>query len=74
MVVFNNPDMRVCRMSVNLQSKEKTQALTYQGAHSVRVQSMSVPILHELDDILVRVAATAICGSDLLFIAARCRE
>ncbi len=40
-------------------------ALTYQGPRDVRVETVSDPILHEPDDILVRITATAICGSDL---------
>ena len=40
-------------------------ALTYQGAHDVRVQNVPDPVLQEADDILLRVTATAICGSDL---------
>lgn len=40
-------------------------ALTYQGPHDVRVETVSDPILHEPDDILLHVTATAICGSDL---------
>ena len=40
-------------------------ALTYQGAHDVRVETVPDPILQEPDDVLLRVTATAICGSDL---------
>lgn len=40
-------------------------ALTYQGAHDVRLETVPDPILMEPDDILLRVTATAICGSDL---------
>jgi threonine dehydrogenase-like Zn-dependent dehydrogenase len=40
-------------------------ALTYQGAHRVRVETVPDPVLVEDDDILLRVTATAICGSDL---------
>lgn len=40
-------------------------ALTYHGAHDVRVETMPDPILAAEDDILLRVTATAICGSDL---------
>jgi len=40
-------------------------ALTYQGAHDVRVETVPDPVLQEADDILLRVTATAICGSDL---------
>lgn len=40
-------------------------ALTYQGAHDVRVETVPDPVLQAPDDILLRVTATAICGSDL---------
>lgn len=41
------------------------QALTYQGSKDVRVENVPDPQLVEPDDILLRVTATAICGSDL---------
>ncbi|WON74617.1 zinc-dependent alcohol dehydrogenase [Nitrosospira sp. Is2] len=40
-------------------------ALTYHGAHDVRVDTVPDPILQERDDIILRITATAICGSDL---------
>jgi threonine dehydrogenase-like Zn-dependent dehydrogenase len=40
-------------------------ALTYHGAKDVRVETVPDPGLQEDDDILLRVTATAICGSDL---------
>jgi threonine dehydrogenase-like Zn-dependent dehydrogenase len=40
-------------------------ALTYQGAKDVRVETVPDPILTADDDIIVKVTATAICGSDL---------
>lgn len=40
-------------------------ALTYQGSKNVRVESVPDPALVAADDILLRVTATAICGSDL---------
>lgn len=40
-------------------------ALTYQGKKDVRVEEVPDPILIEGDDIILRVTATAICGSDL---------
>jgi threonine dehydrogenase-like Zn-dependent dehydrogenase len=40
-------------------------ALTYQGTRDVRVESVPDPEIMEPDDILLRVTATAICGSDL---------
>src|SRR5688572_19693719 len=43
----------------------QVKALTYQGAKKVRVETVPDPVLVERDDILLRVTATAICGSDL---------
>ncbi|MDM0108813.1 zinc-dependent alcohol dehydrogenase [Variovorax sp. J22R24] len=40
------------------------QALTYQGSKNVRVETVTDPVLMAEDDILLRVTATAICGSD----------
>lgn len=40
-------------------------ALTYHGARDVRVEEVPDPQLQHADDILLRVSATAICGSDL---------
>jgi len=40
-------------------------ALTYHGIHDVRVESVPDPSLLVDDDIILRVTATAICGSDL---------
>ena len=40
-------------------------ALTYQGTLDVKVEDVPDPILEADDDILLRVTATAICGSDL---------
>ncbi|QXI26317.1 zinc-dependent alcohol dehydrogenase [Pseudomonas vanderleydeniana] len=40
-------------------------AMTYQGAHKVSVQNVPDPIIEQPDDIILRVTATAICGSDL---------
>jgi threonine dehydrogenase-like Zn-dependent dehydrogenase len=40
-------------------------ALTYHGAHDVRVESVADPAIEASDDIILRVTATAICGSDL---------
>lgn len=41
------------------------QALTYHGTRDVRVESVADPAIQADEDILVRVTATAICGSDL---------
>ena len=40
-------------------------ALTYHGSKDVRVETMPDPVLAEADDLLLRITATAICGSDL---------
>jgi threonine dehydrogenase-like Zn-dependent dehydrogenase len=40
-------------------------ALTYHGAKDVRVENMPDPSLAVDDDVILRVTATAICGSDL---------
>ena len=40
-------------------------ALTYHGAKDVRVEDVPDPTLVQADDIILRVTATAICGSDL---------
>ncbi|GAB6197093.1 zinc-dependent alcohol dehydrogenase [Lysobacter xanthus] len=40
-------------------------ALTYHGAKDVRVESVPDPVIEADDDIVLRVTATAICGSDL---------
>lgn len=40
-------------------------ALTYQGAKKVSVETVADPVIEEADDIILRVTATAICGSDL---------
>ena len=40
-------------------------ALTYNGAYDVRVENVADPALVEPDDIILRITATAICGSDL---------
>lgn len=40
-------------------------ALTYHGSHKVSVDNHPDPIIQAADDIILRVTATAICGSDL---------
>ncbi len=40
-------------------------ALTYHGSKDVRFETVPDPVLVESDDIMLRVTATAICGSDL---------
>ncbi len=40
-------------------------ALTYNGAYDVRLETVDDPALVDADDIILRVTATAICGSDL---------
>lgn len=41
------------------------QALTYHGSKDVRVETVPDPVLVQPDDVILRVTATAICGSDL---------
>ena len=41
------------------------QALTYHGAKDVRVETVPDPTIVNADDVLLRITATAICGSDL---------
>jgi threonine dehydrogenase-like Zn-dependent dehydrogenase len=40
-------------------------AVTYHGNYDVRVDTVPDPILQEPDDIVLKITATAICGSDL---------
>ena len=40
-------------------------ALTYHGAKDVRFESVPDPMIQDPDDLILRVTATAICGSDL---------
>jgi threonine dehydrogenase-like Zn-dependent dehydrogenase len=40
-------------------------ALTYHGSKDVRVETVPDPVLYADDDIILRITATAICGSDL---------
>ena len=40
-------------------------ALVYHGSKDVRVDTVKDPVLQEPDDVILRVTATAICGSDL---------
>ena len=40
-------------------------ALTYHGSRNVRVETVVDPVLQDPEDLLLRVTATAICGSDL---------
>jgi threonine dehydrogenase-like Zn-dependent dehydrogenase len=40
-------------------------ALTYHGSKDVRVETMADPVIEQDDDVVLRVTATAICGSDL---------
>ena len=40
-------------------------ALTYHGPKDVRIDNVDDPTLQQDDDIILRVTATAICGSDL---------
>ena len=40
-------------------------ALAYHGKEDVRVDNVPDPMIEAPDDIILRVTATAICGSDL---------
>ena len=40
-------------------------ALTYHGSYDVRVDTVPDPILQEPDDVVLKITATAVCGSDL---------
>ena len=40
-------------------------ALTYHGAKDLRIDTVPDPVIEQPDDIVLRVTATAICGSDL---------
>ncbi len=40
-------------------------ALTYHGPHHVQVENVPDPGVEQADDIILRITATAICGSDL---------
>jgi threonine dehydrogenase-like Zn-dependent dehydrogenase len=40
-------------------------ALTYHGSKDVRVETVPDPVIQEDDDVILKVTATAICGSDL---------
>ncbi|MYM26365.1 alcohol dehydrogenase catalytic domain-containing protein [Duganella sp. FT135W] len=40
-------------------------ALVYHSAHEVKVDTVPDPVLREADDVILRITATAICGSDL---------
>jgi threonine dehydrogenase-like Zn-dependent dehydrogenase len=47
-------------------SKESAmKALTFHGVKDVRVENVPDPVIQQPDDLLLRVTATAICGSDL---------
>jgi threonine dehydrogenase-like Zn-dependent dehydrogenase len=46
-------------------SKAHMKALTYHSSKDVRVETVPDPVIEQDDDVLLRVTATAICGSDL---------
>jgi threonine dehydrogenase-like Zn-dependent dehydrogenase len=52
-------------VKVSQPTKFSMKALTYHGSKDVRVDNVSDPELQAADDIILRVTATAICGSDL---------
>ena len=41
-------------------------ALTYHGPHHVQVENVPDPGIEQADDIILRITATAICGSGCL--------
>src|SRR5690606_2874864 len=47
------------------QRGSRMRALTYHGSHDVRVETVPDPTIVADDDIILKVTATAICGSDL---------
>jgi threonine dehydrogenase-like Zn-dependent dehydrogenase len=50
---------------VHIDRRSDVKALTYHGSKDVRVDNVPDPVLERDDDIVLRVTATAICGSDL---------
>lgn len=46
-------------------------ALTYHGPHHVQVENVPDPGIEQADDIILRITATAICGSTSIFIEAK---
>jgi len=40
-------------------------ALVYHGGHDVKVDTVPDPVIQQPDDIIIKITATAICGSDL---------
>lgn len=40
-------------------------ALVYHSSNNVKVDTVPDPVIQEADDIILKVTATAICGSDL---------
>jgi threonine dehydrogenase-like Zn-dependent dehydrogenase len=53
------------RGAIRLIEEKQMRALTYHGANDVRVDTVPDPVIQEADDIVLKVTATAICGSDL---------
>jgi threonine dehydrogenase-like Zn-dependent dehydrogenase len=53
------------RGAIRLIEENQMRALTYHGANDVRVDTVPDPVIQEADDIVLKVTATAICGSDL---------
>jgi threonine dehydrogenase-like Zn-dependent dehydrogenase len=52
-------------MGFHHQRRFTMRALVYHSAHDVKVDTVPDPTLQEADDIILRITATAICGSDL---------
>jgi threonine dehydrogenase-like Zn-dependent dehydrogenase len=40
-------------------------ALTWQGTHDVRVETVPDPVIEQPTDIVIRVTSSGVCGSDL---------
>ena len=45
--------------------KRKMKAIVYEGMKNVKVKEVTDPTIENLDDVVIKVTSTAICGSDL---------
>jgi threonine dehydrogenase-like Zn-dependent dehydrogenase len=50
---------------INPTPEKRMRALVYHSSYDVKVDTVPDPILQEPDDIILKITATAICGSDL---------
>jgi len=48
-------------------------AVVFHGVGDIRLENVSEPTIQEPGDAIVRLTASAICGTDLHMSAARCR-